>query len=117
MVLAHFLRCGLKGFRERDLYLAFVVSAVAFFLTTPFSILDYPTFLADLQYEAKHYSTGHLGWEGNTLNWYLTYLLRVAGPIAILAVLETFRGVYARSKYIILLFSLWSISYSSAVSW
>lgn len=103
-VSAHFLRCGLQGFKERRLYLALALSAVAFSTTTPFAMLDHQEFLAGLLFEARHYSTGHAGMEGNTLNWYLSYLWRVEGPIALLAVLQILCGIYARSKRIILLF-------------
>jgi 4-amino-4-deoxy-L-arabinose transferase-like glycosyltransferase len=103
VVSAHFLRCGLRGFKERRLYLALALSAAAFFVTTPFAILDHQKFLAALQFDAQHYSTGHAGMEGNTLSWYLAYLWRVEGPVALLAVLEILRGIYARSKQTILL--------------
>ena len=88
------------------MYLALALSAATFFVTTPFAILDHQKFLADLQFEARHYSTGHPGMEGNTLNWYLVYLWRVEGPVAFLAVLEILRGIYVRSKQTILLSTL-----------
>lgn len=103
VVSAHFLRCRLRGFKERRLYLALALGVAAFFVTTPFALLDHRKFLADLQFEARHYATGHAGMEGNTLNWYLTYLWQVEGPVAFLAVLEIIRGIYRRSKQTILL--------------
>jgi len=104
LVLAHFLRHGLKGIRERSLHFALLLSIVVFLATTPFALLDYPKFLTDLQFDAQHYSSGHAGMDGNTLNWYLAYLWRVEGPVALLAVLEILRGICARSKQTALLF-------------
>ena len=115
VVSAHFLRCGRKGFRERNLYLALALSAAAFLVTTPFAILDHQRFLADLQFEARHYSTGHSGMEGNTLNWYLTYLWRVEGPVALLAVVEILRGIYAGAKRTVLL-SVFPLVYFTFIS-
>jgi len=103
LVLAHFLRLGLKGVKERHLYLIPLVSLIAFLATTPFALLDYRTFTADLQFDARHYSDGHAGMEGNTLGWYLTYLWQVEGPVALLAALEILRGIYTRSKQTALL--------------
>ena len=103
LVSAHFLRYRLKGFREHNLYLAFALSAIAFVITTPFAILDYQEFWAAVQFDARHYATGHAGMEGNTLSWYLTYLWRVEGPVALLAVLGILWGARARLGQIVLL--------------
>ena len=102
LLSAHFLRFGMKGFREYRLYLALAMSGVAFFATTPFALLDHQKFLSDLSYEARHYSTGHPGAEGNSLSFYLSYLLRVEGPLIFLAFFEIVRGIYSRSKETIL---------------
>ncbi len=115
VIAAHFLRCRWQGFKEWRFYLALVLSAVAFFLTTPFALLDYPTFLAGLQYQAQHYSSGHVGMEGNTLRWYLSYLWRVEGPVVLLAVLEILHGIYVRSKETVLL-SAFPIAYFALIS-
>jgi len=115
LILAHFLRHGLKGMRERNLYFALLLSIVAFLATTPFALLDYQKFLTDLQFDAQHYSTGHAGMEGNTLNWYLAYLWRVEGPVALLAVLGILRGIYARSKQTVLL-SVFPLVYFTFIS-
>jgi len=115
VVLGHFLRCGLRGFKERRLYLTLALSAAAFFVTTPFALLDHQKFLANLQVVARHYATGHAGMEGNTLNWHLAYLWRVEGPVALLAVLEVLRGIYARSKQTVLL-SAFPLVYFSFIS-
>jgi 4-amino-4-deoxy-L-arabinose transferase-like glycosyltransferase len=100
---AHFLRYGRRGFSDRRLYLAGVSGAAAFLATTPYALLDHRTFLADLLSEAAHYSTGHAGMEGNSVLWYLAYLWQAEGPVALLAILELVRSVFARSKQTLLL--------------
>ncbi len=98
LLTAHFLRCGLRGFREPIFYIAVALSGVTFLLINPFVILDYPEFIAGLLHDVRHYSTGHLGMEGNALGYYLNYLWQDQGLVAFLAALEIFRGLYKRSK-------------------
>lgn len=112
---AHLLRCKWYGLKDRRLYLALVLSVAAFFVTTPFAILDHQQFLTDLLSEARHYSTGHAGMEGNTLGWYLAYLWRVEGLVALLALWEIVRGIFARSKQIIFL-SVFPLVYFTFIS-
>jgi hypothetical protein len=91
------------------------LSAAGFLVSTPFAILDHQRFLVDLQIPLRHYSRGHTGMEGNTLIWYLTYLWRVEGPLAVLAVAEIVRGAYTRSKRIVLL-SIFPLAYFIFIS-
>jgi 4-amino-4-deoxy-L-arabinose transferase-like glycosyltransferase len=102
-VLAHFLRFGWPGFRQRNLYLALFFCPLAFLATTPFAVLNFHKFWSDMTYEAGHYSTGHAGMEGNVLRWYLVYLWYIEGPIILVALLELARGVYHRAKPTLLL--------------
>ncbi|HKP54905.1 MAG TPA: glycosyltransferase family 39 protein [Chloroflexia bacterium] len=110
LVGAHFLRLGWRGVREMRLYLALALAPVAFFLTTPYALFDTGTFLADLRSEAQHYSTGHIGMDGDTVKWYLDYLWVTGGPIGLLALAEVGRGIYLRLKPIILL-SIFPVAY------
>ena len=103
LIAAHFMRGGWRGVLDYRLYLAGAISAVTFLLTTPFAVLDNPRFMADLQYEAQHYSTGHLGMEGETLEFYLGWFRNFEGPVVLLAVAEIVRGIVLRSKPVILL--------------
>jgi 4-amino-4-deoxy-L-arabinose transferase-like glycosyltransferase len=103
LLASHFLRNGLLGYRDYRLYLALFLGVLAFILTTPYAILDFPAFYAGLQFNSQHYSTGHAGMEGNTLQWYLEYLWKTTGPISLMAVLGIVLGVYARAKEKILL--------------
>jgi 4-amino-4-deoxy-L-arabinose transferase-like glycosyltransferase len=100
--LAHFWRYGLKGVKKSDFYLTLLLGAAVFLLTSPYVILDHATFLTDLQFDKQHYSTGHPGMEGDTLNWYLTYLWQIEGIVFILAFVEMIRGFVMRSKATVL---------------
>ncbi len=86
-----------KGLREPRLYLALGASAITFFLAAP-AVVGYQDFMTNFLYNARVYSTGHPGMEGNTLNWYLSYLWRVEGPVALLAVIGTIYCIGIRSK-------------------
>ncbi|HXF70054.1 MAG TPA: glycosyltransferase family 39 protein [Thermoflexus sp.] len=115
LILAHFLRHGKEALKKPNLYLALLLSGLGFLATTPFALIDSSKFLADLAFEARHYSTGHAGMEGNTLKWYLEYMWRTAGIIYILALLEILRGAYSRSKETVLL-SIFPIVYFAFIS-
>lgn len=103
LVAAHFLRHGGGGFKERNLYIGLVLSGLAFLMTTPFAILELPEFLADLQVVAGHYSTGHPGMEGDTLQWYLLSLWRTTGPLFLIASVATLYGIVTRSREMVLI--------------
>ncbi|KLR62366.1 Dolichyl-phosphate-mannose-protein mannosyltransferase [Actinobacteria bacterium IMCC26207] len=79
-VLSGSLKADLAGNRRRalpqralKLALAGFGACAAFALTTPFSWLDRPEFLRDLQFERQHYATGHAGMDGNAASWYVNY--------------------------------------------
>jgi len=86
------------------------MSIVTFFATTPFALLDHQKFLADLEFEGWHYSTGHAGMEGNTFKWYLAHLWKTEGALGLFAIVEILRGIYMRSKKIVLL-SVFPLAY------
>jgi 4-amino-4-deoxy-L-arabinose transferase-like glycosyltransferase len=100
LVMAHFLRLGAKGIKDRRLYLALLLSALWFFVATPFAVLDFPAFLEGLTYNSQHYSSGHPGFEGDSLRWYLSYLWRNTGPVCLLALLGIALGLFLRSTRI-----------------
>jgi 4-amino-4-deoxy-L-arabinose transferase-like glycosyltransferase len=108
LIAAHFMcinssRHGWRRVLDYRLYLAGAISAVTFLVTTPFAVLDYPRFMADLRYEAQHYSTGHLGMEGETLGFYLGWFRNYEGVVVLLALVEIVRGLVLRLKPVILL--------------
>jgi hypothetical protein len=96
--VAHFLRYGKAAFKQPKLYLALLLCGVGFLATTPYSILDSAKFLTDLRFEAQHYSTGHAGMEGNSLEWYLNYMWNTGGGLYLLAVLGILCGSILRPK-------------------
>ncbi|MGC9349291.1 MAG: ArnT family glycosyltransferase [Anaerolineae bacterium] len=99
LITAHFLRHhkadGKHGLivalKDPRIYVALALGGITFLLTTPFALLDFTTFIEDFTYEAQHYATGHTGQEGDTVRFYLTYLLRNTGAICILALLAIVR--------------------------
>ena len=79
IVLAHCEQSRTKrDWIDRNIVALILVSPLAFFMTTPYAILDYETFFRALNYEAMHYSTGHPGAEADgSTSFYLysRYLL------------------------------------------
>lgn len=98
LLLAHFFHHGWIGWKQRYLYIAVLFMGFGFLFTTPYALLDFHIFLRDMEFEANHYATGHLGMEGNTLAWYLTFMWNSNGLIYILALVEIIRGLVTRSK-------------------
>ncbi len=115
LLAAHFLRHGWRGFKEGKLFLALATSGLAFALTTPFAVLDFAKFSADVRFDSQHYATGHAGMEGDALQWYLGYLWRTTGPICVIAALEVVRGFVSRSKGTMPL-SAFSLAYLGFIS-
>jgi hypothetical protein len=76
---------------------------LAFLATTPFALLDYRRFMADVLYEVDHYATGHAGMEGSALNWYSSYLWQVEGVVVGLGILGALASFYLHFKQTILL--------------
>ena len=100
---------------KRGLYAALVACALGFILTRPFALLDFPKFWTDMRYETQHYTTGHVGMEGDTLRWYLRYLWDTTAIISILAVIGIGWGVCKRSKNILLL-AIFPVTYFVFIS-
>jgi len=98
LLLAHFLHYGKAAFKQPKLYLALLFCGVGFLTTTPYAVLDSAKFLTDLRFEAQHYSTGHAGMEGNSLEWYLNYMWNTGGGLYLLAVLGILYGSILRPK-------------------
>lgn len=115
LIAAHFLRYGWSGFKKYSLYTSMGLSAAAFLLTTPCALLDWEAFRAGIQFEARHYATGHAGMEGNTLRWYLSYLLTIEGPMTLLAILQFIRGFSVRSKNTLAL-SIFPVTYFAFIN-
>ena len=103
VVIAHTLRTGWRGFFDRRLFTAIGVSALAFLAGTPFALFDAESFLAGVRIEAQHYSTGHVGSEGNALAWYASFLWTSEGVTVVLALLALAYAVVTRDRRLLLL--------------
>jgi hypothetical protein len=62
ILIAHYKQSRNKrDWIDKNIIAALLVLPAAFFITTPYAILDYKTFLNAINYESIHYSTGHPG--------------------------------------------------------
>ncbi len=100
MLVAHFLRIARNADTQyRNLIIGIIAGIIGFVIATPFSVLDSQNFVRGLMLGPNQYIfEGHTGWEGNSLQWYVTYLLTREGlvvPIALSAILYVF---YSRSR-------------------
>jgi 4-amino-4-deoxy-L-arabinose transferase-like glycosyltransferase len=105
VVLACLLRSGWAALKDRRLYAAAAISAATFLLTTPFAVLDYPSFIRDFTNQASHYATGHLGMEGDTVQWYTNFLWTQEGPVAVLGWIGAIYALVRRSRPLIIVAS------------
>lgn len=103
LLAAHVLRFGRQSLKERNLYIAMGLSAVAFLCTTPYALLDFREFYSGLVFDSKHYAGGHPGMEGDTVRWYLNYLWDTSGPILLLALAGMVWGIASGSREVIVL--------------
>ena len=115
LLLAHFLRYGKVSFQQPKLYLALLFCGVGFFAATPYAILDTTKFLTDLRFEAQHYSTGHSGMAGNSLDWYLNYMWNSSGLLYLFAAMSVVCGSILYPKETMLL-SIFPLSYFAFIS-
>jgi hypothetical protein len=84
--VAHFFCFQPRGLLRKEIIFAAMASAGAFFLGTPFALLEPQRFLLQgLFADAIHYATGHAGAEGNSLQWYVSFLWSDLGGILVLA--------------------------------
>jgi 4-amino-4-deoxy-L-arabinose transferase-like glycosyltransferase len=115
LILAHFLRYGKKALKCTKLYLSVLLCMIGFLIATPYAILDSSKFIADLSFEAKHYSTGHAGMEGDSLKWYLKYMWDTGNCIYLIAAIGILHGLMTRSKESILI-SVFPLTYFVFIS-
>ena len=78
--------------------MAALITVAAFVAATPYALLEWRTFLDGLQYQARHYSTGHSGQEGDAARWYLGYLWGTHGVAMLVAVGEALRALVTRQR-------------------
>ncbi len=109
------MRYKRAGFKNRKIDVALITAGLTFIITTPYSIFEFDLFFKHLLLEARHYSKGHPGSEGNTLFWYFRYILFHEGIVLILAVIEIIRGFIKKNKQSILT-ALFFIIYFAFIS-
>jgi len=103
LLMAHVLRCGRQSLKERSLYAALFVTALAFLHTTPFALLDFREFFSGLAFNSQHYATGNAGMEGDAARWYLEYMWNTTGPVLPLALLGMVWGIASRTREVAIL--------------
>ena len=74
--------------RGDALLLATIACGATFVATSPYVVLDLPTFIDGLAFNARHYAFGHAGYEGDPgltkLGYYGGQLLKDFGPVALI---------------------------------
>ncbi len=106
LLVAHFLRLGMRGFSDKKVYFGIICSALGFLVAMPYAVLDFSSFLhKGVLHDIVHYSGGHAGAEGNTLKFYWDRLHIFEGPAYIFAVLGLFFGIMKFRKQTVLLAS------------
>jgi 4-amino-4-deoxy-L-arabinose transferase-like glycosyltransferase len=98
ILAAHLIRFGWAGWRRKEIYLAGIVSALAFLLTSPYIVLDFPLFWRGFGFEIFKQAEGHAGAEGNTVLWYLNFLWTTENILVVFAALQAARLLRARSR-------------------
>lgn len=74
LLVAHYKQSrGDKIWIDRDIIVYLIAIPIAFFLTTPYAVLDYKSFITAIWFEAVHYSSGHLGHESFTRTSFYLY--------------------------------------------
>ena len=102
--------------RKWNVYLGFLTAGLAFVAVTPYSILDFQKFLADTQFHLAYYSSAsHPGMEGDTLGFYINYLLSSAGPIVFLSAVPLLSYLKTRNRNGLILASF-AIPYIAYIS-
>jgi 4-amino-4-deoxy-L-arabinose transferase-like glycosyltransferase len=106
ILAAHLAHWGRHGFFRREIFIAALVSALAFFIGSPYALLDAPSFIRfGLLEDATHYSGGHAGNEGDTLRWYVELLWNSQGGLLLLALGEIIFSLVRRDRVMLVLAS------------
>ena len=99
LIAAHSLREGKHPFFDDNLCAGIASWAVVFLFGSPYVFLDLPAFLNDLAFEMRHYSLlAEPGQAGSSLLWYLDYVWKREGVVALLAAIQIARAGLKRSK-------------------
>ena len=98
LVLPYAIACiflySRSTWKKPAVYLGVLAAGLTFLAVTPYAVLDANKFIADTQFHMDYYSAAnHPGMEGNTLEFYLTYLLQTQGLLA-------FAGLFMALPYL-----------------
>ncbi len=104
LVVAHLLNYGWRGFLRKEIYIAGAASLLTFALVNPFSVLDLPGFVKGLGM-AQSAQTTHAGMEGDTVQWYVSFLWGSEGLLALLGLVGAARALVDRRKRDLVLIS------------
>lgn len=104
VIMAHFLRSGLKGFKSPSLYVALFVFPVGFLIGSPQILFKTKEFMAGFQFVMTQYSGEYAGTEGNSLLFYLNTLIfrETVGFIFFVLALLLFRSASFKKELIII---------------
>lgn len=109
VIAAHLVTNGLspKALWRSGALAAAAMAAVVFLATTPYAVLDFPTFRATLAWQSQHFSSGHIGAEALGTNSYALYAswLRslVGGPGGLLVLVGLATALWTKPREAVVL--------------
>jgi 4-amino-4-deoxy-L-arabinose transferase-like glycosyltransferase len=116
VITAHFFRSGFRLARLHYLLLAFISVIAGFIITTPFAVFDFQAFLPMmLEVRNQYASSGWPGQEGQSLIWYLNYLISFEGLITVAALIAMIIAWIKKDK-LVLLVSVFPVVYFIFIS-
>ena len=94
MLYAHFYSSSfsIKAIFNKKLIIAALLVLIAFFISTPYSLLDFDKFYHDIKHESRHYSTGHIGSESKTTS-YFHYTLTLLYEFGVIPLIISLCGI------------------------
>jgi 4-amino-4-deoxy-L-arabinose transferase-like glycosyltransferase len=116
--ITYWMLHGWNTLRRREVYLGLFLTLVTFIVVTPYAILDFSTFVKDTEYHLAYYATAkHPGMEGDTVKYYLSYLLNREGLLAFLGLLPIIFYIrrHNRNGLILLAFAIPYVLYVSTL--
>ena len=116
--ITYWMLHGWNTLRKREVYLGLFLTLLTFIAVTPYAILDFSTFVKDTEYHLAYYATArHPGMEGDTVKYYLSYLLNREGLLAFLGLLPIVFYIRRRnwSGLILLAFAIPYVLYVSTL--
>ncbi|MCB8959120.1 MAG: glycosyltransferase family 39 protein [Ardenticatenales bacterium] len=113
-----FLQYGWRMIKRPTLYASLAVAVLTFLVVTPYAILDFSNFWTDTIFHLQYYRVNsHPGMEGNTVNYYLSFLVRQTGLLVFLSIFPLIGYIRNRNRTGLILasFALPYIAYIATV--